>query len=536
MKINLKPFFLWFAPIILGLIFEFFFADFRKYNIKNFLENIGFVLSLLILISVFNRFNWKAKLAKLFYIIFLLSLFIESSFYYLFSTFFSASSIFILLETNPAEAIEFINMYFDAHFIWFFILHLCFIVLFLKSKYQPVLNFKICIKPSYKLLTFIFLIACIKLSGLIIANFPFQLIKGISSYIYEVEKYKDLEIDTKTGHFQNVNFQGDNSEHIFVMIIGESTTRRQVGLYDFYRQTTPLLNQRKSELLIYQDVISSESHTIPSLQAALSLNNFKSDTESTIVQLMNQAGFKTFWLSNQRPIGMYDTLLAKLSKASDVYKYTNTTRWGSVTPYDEVLLPHLDKALKDEAKNKFIVINLLATHGQYHLRYSDRFQKFTEAPKTKFPSEQSFNIINYYHNAISYVDFMVDEIIDRVEAQNEKSYVLYFSDHGEEVFYDRDFFGHNDSDIPTRSMFEIPFLVWLSPEYKSTYELNFQPERPYVIDDLLHSMSNISKIQFEEYKSERSIFSKNFSPKRRIIGNGIDYDEYFKDYLNQKDE
>ncbi|MFN2261327.1 MAG: sulfatase-like hydrolase/transferase [Psychroflexus sp.] len=534
MSINFKQLFFWFIPIVLCLGFELALAEFRSYNFRNFLENIGFAICILVLMSVFQRFSWRVKLTKLIYSLFVISLFLESSFYYLFSTYFSASSIFILLETNLAEATEFTKMYFDIHLVWFSALHLIIVVLFLKSKYQPLLTIKMCIKPIYKILFFLSLIAVIKLSGLIVANFPYQLLKGVSGYIYEIEKYKDLEIDTKTGHFNNVDFQGESSGHTFVMIIGESTTRRQMGIYDFYRQTTPLLSQRQSELLIYQDVLSSEAHTIPSLQAALSLNNFETNTESTIVQLMNQAGFKTFWLSNQRPIGMYETLLTKLSKASDFYKYTNTARWGSVTPYDEVLLPHLDKALDDEAKNKFIVVNLLATHGQYQLRYSDRFKTFTETPETKFTSEKSFQSINDYHNAITYVDFMVDEIIDRVEAQNQKSYVLYFSDHGEEVFFDRDFFGHNDSDIPTRSMFEIPFFVWLSPEYKSTYELNFQPERPYVIDDLLHSMTDLSRIQFDEYKSERSIFSEDFKPKPRIIGNGIDFDTYFDDYIEVK--
>ncbi|WP_127844705.1 sulfatase-like hydrolase/transferase [Psychroflexus aestuariivivens] len=531
MSLNFKQLSFWFLPIVLCFCFEFALAEFRIYNVRNFLENIGFAISLLVLISVFQAFSWKSKLAKVIYILFLFSLFIESSFYYLFSTYFSASSIFILLETNPAEAIEFTKMYFDIHLVWFFLLHLGFIILYLKSKYQPILTFKLRIKPSYKLLFFISLLAMIKLSGLIVANFPYHLLKGVSGYIYEIEKYEDLEIDTKTGNFQNVDFLGENSAHTFVMIIGESTTRRQMGIYDFYRETTPLLSQRKSDLLIYDDVLSSEAHTIPSLQAALSLNNFENKTESTIIQLMNQAGFKTFWLSNQRPIGMYETLLTKLSKAADVYKYTNTAQWGSVTPYDEVLLPYLDEALQDKSKNKFIVINLLATHGQYHLRYSDRFKTFTEIPKTKFHSEKSYKSINDYHNAITYVDFMVDEIIDRVEAQNQKSYVLYFSDHGEEVFFDRDFFGHNDSDVPTRSMFEIPFFVWLSPEYKSTYELNFKPKRPYVINDLLHSMSDLSRIHFEEHKPNRSIFSDDFKPKPRIIGSGIDYDEYFEDYL-----
>lgn len=526
-KLNFKSITLWGLPIFLCLLFEYFFTDFRGYNIRNFVENSAFAVCLWLLIALLGSFKWKPILAKVLYCIFILSLTIESIFYYIFSTYFTESSIFILLETNPAEVNEFLDMYVDVVSIGFLLLQLSFVYLFLKLKYAPVLEVIPSIKKIYTFSLFVVLLLGMVLTSLTLANFPYQFITGITSYIKEINRYENLHIDAKTGDFETVEFTGNDTPHTFVMIIGESTARRQMGIYDYYRATTPLLSKRKTDLLIYQDVISSESHTIESLQAALSLNNFKGETESTLIQLMNQANFKTFWLSNQNPIGMYATLLTKMSQAADVYSYTNLGSWRSFTPFDEELLPHLDEALNDDAKNKFIVIHLLATHGQYKLRYPPKFNTFQDAPKTIFPTKENHQVINQYHNAITYVDSIVHTIIEKVEATQTNSYVLYFSDHGEEVLVDREFFGHNDTDFPTKSMYEIPFVLWLSKEYQSNYEVMYYPSRPYVIDDLLHSISDLSKIKFGQFKPNASIFSEEFQPKPRILGNQIDFDEYF---------
>ena len=529
MKVNYRSLFLWTLPMAVAFGFEYFFAAFRNYNIQNFIENIVFLVCILIFISFFKATRFEVAVSKLSYFIFIFCLTIETAFFYLFSTFFSASSIFIVLETNPAEAFEFLDLYVDSTLIIFMGVELIFLLIFLLKPYQRLFAKTSKVKFIYKIISLIILILGLKLTGLIIANFPFQILKGTVSYMYEVQKFTDLNLDQPFGSFKEVDFKGDSSPHTFVLIIGESTTRKQMGIYDFERQTTPRLTQRKEDLLIYQDVISSQAHTIPSLQEALIFKDEETQSESTIVQLMNQAGFETFWLSNQRPIGIYETLLTKLSKASDKYVYTNTTRWGSVTPFDEVLIPHLDKVLNDPASHKFIVVHLLATHANYGLRYPEEFDVFKTEPSTAFPSEESFKAINEYHNSIFYVDSILDQIIEKTKSKDGKSYVLYFSDHGEEVYLDRDFVGHNDSDIPTKSMYEIPFFAWTSDEFDSSYTFDFDPERPYVLDDLMHSLSDFSQINFLKFERSKSIFSKDFQPKPRIIGNKIDYDEFFKE-------
>lgn len=528
MKLNYKSLLMWVSPILVSLIFEFLSSEFRGYNLKNCIENFLSLSLILGFVSLIPKKNIKSALSKILYVIFVFSMGMESAYFYIFDTFFSASAIFIILETNYAEASEFFFSYVSLEIILLLFIDLIFIITFSIKSYVLVLVKPPSFKAKYKYLFLTSIFFLLTYSGLYFANFPYQFIKGSTEYFNEIKKYEKFNIKSSFGNFKNVEFKGNSDSHTFVLIIGESTTRHHLGIYDFYRSTTPKLSQIKEDLLIYKDVISSESHTIESLQAALSLDNFKKETESTLIQLMNQAGFKTFWLSNQIPIGIYDTLLSKVAKASDSYVFTNTTDYGSKTPYDEVLLPHLDIALNDDSPNKFIVLHLLATHGRYKLRYPDKFDSFKDIPKTRFPKKANFEIINTYHNSISYVDYLVDQVIKKVSSQNQNSFVVYLSDHGEEVFTDRDFFGHNDLEEPTRSMFEIPFVVWLSPQYKSNYTIDFKPETPFSIKHLLHSISDLSKIDFNEKESKKSIFSKDFKPVKRIIGERLDYDDYFK--------
>lgn len=532
MKINLKPFLFWIVPLCISFLFELFFTHFRWYNFQNLVEHLVYLTCIWLALNMIKSQKVKATLTPLAFTFFIYGLWFETSFFYLFSTYFSASSIFIFVETNPAEISEFLNLYVDTKLLIFSGLLLVILIFYLVKTKSPVLVLSPKFPSILKLGLITVFVVGLKWSGYIIANFPFQVLKGTLSYAYETYKFSDLNLDQRLGHFENVEFEGNSDSHIYVLIIGESTTRRQLGIYGYQRETTPLLSKMKEELLIYKDVISSKSHTIESLKDALIFKDSENQTESSIIQLMNQAGFKTYWLSNQMPIGIYETFLTKVSKASDQYTYTNTTRWGSVTPLDEVLLPHFNKTLEDHASKKFIVINLLATHSNYNLRYPKEFNIFNTDPITPFPSDESFKIINHYHNSIAYVDYLVSRIIDKVRARNEKSFVIYISDHGEEVFYDRNFVGHNESDIPTKSMFEIPFFVWTSKKFASSYHFDFEPNRPYILTDFIHSLSDLSQIKFNKFESQKSIFSKEFKPTKRTIGKGIDFDFYFK---SQKD-
>ncbi|MBL4708585.1 MAG: sulfatase-like hydrolase/transferase [Flavobacteriales bacterium] len=104
--------------------------------------------------------------------------------------------------------------------------------------------------------------------------------------------------------------------------------------------------------------------------------------------------------------------------------------------FDEVILEPLQKAINNKKSKKLIIVHLMGTHIRYKERYPEAFNKFNTTPKTKFNHDLAHKTINSYDNAVLYNGSIVYSIIEQVKKQNKSSsYVLYLSDHGEDVYY-----------------------------------------------------------------------------------------------------
>ena len=145
---------------------------------------------------------------------------------------------------------------------------------------------------------------------------------------------------------------------------------------------------------------------------------------------------------------------------------------------------------------------------------------------SNYKSNKIFKTINHYDNAVLYTDYVVSQIIQKIKTLNKKSFVLYFSDHGEELFKDYNMAGHNE-DISTKDMYDVPFLLWQSENFKEHMQLESVVDRPYMLDDLFHSLADLLEISAQEVDLERSIFSSKFKKRKRIILKNSEYDTYF---------
>ena len=183
---------------------------------------------------------------------------------------------------------------------------------------------------------------------------------------------------------------------------------------------------------------------------------------------------------------------------------------------------------KNRQSNKiFIVLHLIGTHHNYQERYPVSFNVFNGDVSSNFKSKESKEKINHYDNAVLYNDFVVSAIIEKVKSTNTNSFVLYLSDHGEELYRDRNMAGHNE-DTPTQSMYEIPFMLWQSEKYKNYRSIDIDINRRYMTDDLFHSLADLMGIQSDRVNYKRSIFSNIFEERTRIVLDSIDYDTAFK--------
>lgn len=485
--------------------------------------------------------NLKVKkyLTCFFYSILTLLLLIKLSFYQLYGAKINASALYVFFETNMSETVDFITDFMNID-----ILILCSVLLFPWVLFCRALVFSNTFDTALlKLPSFYVKNIFLKLTVVMLAFLSGYMIYSrlqnenilLESY-NSFKNYKDYKSNLKnelakpvTENLKVAKSSVDNQT--YVVIIGESTSRWHMQLYGYNRATNPMLVNLKDELYVFDNVISPHTHTMPSLEKILTLSDYQNPnikSNASIVQLANQAGFSTYWLSNQRPVGMHESLPTMIGNAA-THKYFVNSEDFMYHVYDGKLLPYLDEILSDASQKKMIFIHLMGTHNNYGKRYPKAFNYFEGvSSQTKFKHRKSIKQVNMYDNAIRYNDFIVKTIIDKVKAKQTESYVVYFSDHGDELYDTVNLLGHNEYH-GTKPMYDIPFVVWLSEKYKLNHP-NFIADsttlsRQYNLEDFFHSFSDLSQIKFEKYNASKSIFSDLYIKQQRLIKNGVDYDK-----------
>lgn len=322
-------------------------------------------------------------------------------------------------------------------------------------------------------------------------------------------------------------------KEVHVLIIGESADRDHMSLYGFGLKTTPRLDAMRNELYPFSNVISPFINTIPNLQTLLTFQNYESPERlmetGFLMSYLKKAGYHTVWISNQTPLGIYETLSTIMAQSCDETFFLNHNQSINQTSYDEVLFEPLAEALDADIDRQYIFIHLMGSHTPFRLRYPDEYETFDEPYPGK--TERQRGILNRFHNSMLYNDYIVTHIIDAVRAKAVYSTVLYLSDHGLEVFEGRDFFGHS-----IEGGLEIPFVLWLSDAYKARHpdkaaRLNDYLRRRYMMDDAIYSICDLLGMRFDGFDAERSIFAPEFRARKRMVHQfeyvqGRDYDSF----------
>ena len=505
------------------------------------IENILTTFVIVATCNIFGKNRWSLIAEIIILVGFSVFMFIEIAHLYLYEHFFSASTIFVLLETSPSESREFLTNYIDGALLFSgisILLVMTFSIRRLIANFRnggPFLfDFRIPLpfirwSIPFQIVYFLGSLACLFFMKLaphhkhyIVAH---TFVDGYQQYQEHHVAYQKLGQDKLGGDFSDVQHQGIDEE-LYIFVIGESTTRNHMNLYGYERNTTPRLNEIKEELSIYKDVISPHTNTIPTLSKVLTLANYEAPNrkfDGSVIQLFNQANFKTFWLSTQQPIGLHETFVTGISNSCDQQVFLSSY---NELPYDEAVLMPLSKILQDTTAKKVIFVHLMGTHIDYQNRYPTTFNRFQDKPNTKFEHSTAYHRINAYDNAVLYNDFVVREIIEQARKTTQKASVLYFSDHGEEVYSKIDFAGHGGG-ILSPAMYEIPFILWQSPHHKRNTSFVINTNRKFMIDDFLFSAADLANIQFKELEVERSLFHTKYKERKRIIHNRKTYEEQF---------
>jgi glucan phosphoethanolaminetransferase (alkaline phosphatase superfamily) len=277
-----------------------------------------------------------------------------------------------------------------------------------------------------------------------------------------------------------------------VLYIGESTSSMHMGLYGYPRPTTPRLSAlaASGSLIVVRDVLSTHTHTTPSLFEALSLelqgeNDFipvVSRKRVPLVEVLAANGVRTELFSNQGQSGLWTLASSVLfAKARRVYSTNTVLSVGDdssiAKPFDaDFLLPHLKSSLAAVRPQSSTVIFLhsYAGHGPYALSTPPAMRgpvdnyyrgRRPEAVFGDTGTAKRLAELEAYDAAVRYVDASVGAAIDAVAATAAPAAFVYFADHGEAPFTGA---GH-DSTRFIHDMSRVPFVIYFNAAARASY-------------------------------------------------------------------
>ena len=353
---------------------------------------------------------------------------------------------------------------------------------------------------------------------------PWQLLVGYQQYRSQLANMQDLlDGASKIAPLTALQDAHAGQPATLVLVIGESTNRQRMSLYGYGRETTPELDKLRDQLQLFDNVVTPRPYTIEALQQVLTFADQQHPDAylktPSLVSLMKQAGYRTYWITNQQTMTKRNTMLTTFSKEADEQVYLNNNREQNARQYDGDVLAPFAKVLADAAPRKFIVVHLLGTHMSYQYRYPPEYERFTDrSGAPAHVTDDQLPTYNSYDNAVLYNDFVVSSLIKRFAATDPNGFLLYLSDHGEAVFdaAKPEVLGRNEA-APTSPMYTIPFMLWQSPKWQDR-DYRFAQQRPYSSANLIHTWAELAGLSFAELDSSKSLVSRDFKPMPLLIG------------------
>jgi len=306
---------------------------------------------------------------------------------------------------------------------------------------------------------------------------------AVSSYFHELSAFQELE-KQRTSNPDSIIAQSTQQDTSLVVIIGESANKHHMSAYGYPRKTTPYADQliANGEMLRFDSAYSNHTYSNPTVSRALTAaSNYNGKPwvgEPSALAVANAADISTTWISNKLKFGPWDNVMSVIGDDAQETIHINSKIGKNLVSnrFDGALVPLLAQALKSKQSHKLIFIHLQGSHVDYAARYPKSHSIFTSTLDSKIygsagrKASPYASIINTYDNSIFYTDSVMKDVVELLKAQDNKVAMLYFSDHGENVFGRK---SHNAAQFEY-DMAEIPLMFWANPAWQAGYQSKWQ--------------------------------------------------------------
>ncbi len=326
------------------------------------------------------------------------------------------------------------------------------------------------------------------------------------SYVINTPRYfKEHKKSQKQILLPNASLK-NNEKSLFVLVIGESSSRANYSLYGYQKDTNPQLAKINNLVPYYAQ--SCDTNTIAGVKCIL---EYKPTNEyyEPLPSYLYRTGVDVIW----RTVNDGEPKL-KITEYQN-QPYLAKKCQGKNCAYDEVILSDLEKQIADSKADKMLlVLHLNPSHGtRYDKKYPPEFEKFTPVCHQNPKSCDKKPLTNSYDNTIVYTDYLLAELIHKLEKINDRKVaMLYVSDHGESLGENGVYLHGTEMDIAPKRQYQVPFMVWTSdnarkPKLDYSVKNGLQEgETGLSQHNVFHSVLDFLAVDSPIFDKEKSVF------------------------------
>ena len=363
---------------------------------------------------------------------------------------------------------------------------------------------------------------------------PVNYIYSLQSYVkslipQHLAEYQVLAEDSHLGSMWSESPSNTHKKVVSILIVGETARSANFSLFDYSRDTNPLLKQQKG-LITFNNFYSCGTSTAISVPCMFSnkgrsdFDNSQANYSDNILDVLQRSGLEVVWIDNNSGCKGVCDRVEKIAIEPDPAFCED----GEC--YDMAMLEKLDKVIAASDKDLVVVLHQKGSHGPaYFLRTPKEFQKYTPVCHTNQLQECSEReIINAYDNTILYTDYFISSVIDYLAKKSDQvdASLIYVSDHGESLGENNLYLHGLPYMLAPAEQTHVPMFVWMNKEYSERFSIDQKCLRAkssdhFEHDNLFDSMLGMLNVKTDLYRSEMDIFNSCQSDGEKLRVTGI---------------
>lgn len=340
---------------------------------------------------------------------------------------------------------------------------------------------------------------------------------GYNAYLSATEFRKAYNFEKTSADFtyQARRAAEAPGREVYIYIIGEASRAMNWQLFGYERQTNPELS-RVEDLVLFGNVLTQSNTThksVPMILSSVATHEHEQlYRRKGLPALFNEAGFETWFISNQSPQG---AMIDKLARDADHLIYIRSPR------HDMQLLEEVQRVVENNPARKMLfILHCYGSHFSYHQRYPREFARFLPDDDVAISEQHVDELRNAYDNSILYTDHFLAHTIDYLRSMRGiSSALLYCADHGEDILDDQRKRFLHASPTTTAYQLHVAALAWFSEAYRRNFPekaaaAQANTSAPATTHSLFHTMADMASIRGRFIDTGVSLVSPEFDHTR----------------------